>query len=135
MAYILVHEEKKNFYKRFLYEPFPVESALSEQLVEHLNAEIAAGTLQSKAHCFDYLTWTYFFRRLTKNPAFYDLHQTDANSINQYLKNLIERCLGALTTSKCIAVHPDDDTIESTQLGYIASFYYISHETVRLFGS
>ena len=28
VASILVHEPKKNFYKKFLYEPFPVESSL-----------------------------------------------------------------------------------------------------------
>ena len=28
VAVIMVHEPKKQFYKRFLYEPFPVESAL-----------------------------------------------------------------------------------------------------------
>ena len=27
-ACVFVHEEKKNFYKKFLYEPFPVESSL-----------------------------------------------------------------------------------------------------------
>jgi activating signal cointegrator complex subunit 3 len=73
IACIFVAEEKKNFYKKFLYEPFPVESSLSAQLVEHLNAEIAAGTLTNIDNCVDYLTWTYFFRRLTKNPSFYNL--------------------------------------------------------------
>lgn len=28
----MVHEPKKQFYKRFLYEPFPVESSLHEQV-------------------------------------------------------------------------------------------------------
>eukprot|EP00002_Diphylleia_rotans_P001075 TRINITY_DN10590_c0_g1_i1.p1 TRINITY_DN10590_c0_g1~~TRINITY_DN10590_c0_g1_i1.p1 ORF type:complete len:1715 (+),score=334.69 TRINITY_DN10590_c0_g1_i1:82-5226(+) len=42
---ILVHEPKKSFYKKFLYEPFPVESSLAGQLHNHLNAEIASGTI------------------------------------------------------------------------------------------
>ena len=28
VAVILAHEPKKNFYRKFLYEPFPVESKL-----------------------------------------------------------------------------------------------------------
>lgn len=28
----MVHEPKKQFYKRFLYEPFPVESSLPGQV-------------------------------------------------------------------------------------------------------
>jgi replicative superfamily II helicase len=31
VAVIMVHEPKKAFYKRFLYEPFPVESSLQDQ--------------------------------------------------------------------------------------------------------
>ena len=38
-----VHEPKKSFYKKFLYEPFPVESSLPEQLADHFNAEVVAG--------------------------------------------------------------------------------------------
>lgn len=32
VAVIMVHEPKKNFYKKFLYEPFPVESSLQDQV-------------------------------------------------------------------------------------------------------
>lgn len=30
-AVIMVHDPKKSFYKKFLYEPFPVESSLLDQ--------------------------------------------------------------------------------------------------------
>ncbi|KAJ6970239.1 DExH-box ATP-dependent RNA helicase DExH14 isoform X1 [Populus alba x Populus x berolinensis] len=63
-AVILVHEPKKSFYKKFLYEPFPVESSLREQLHEHINAEIVTGTICHKEDAMHYLTWTYLFRRL-----------------------------------------------------------------------
>lgn len=32
VAVIMVHDPKKSFYKKFLYEPFPVESSLAEQV-------------------------------------------------------------------------------------------------------
>lgn len=93
IACVFVAEEKKNFYKKFLYEPFPVESSLAGQITDHLNAEIASGTLQKFQQCLEYLTWTYFFRRLTKNPAYYGLHNdvtsNMSDTINQYLKRLI----------------------------------------------
>lgn len=40
IAVVMVHAPKKAFYKRFLYEPFPVESSLSDALHNHLNAEV-----------------------------------------------------------------------------------------------
>ena len=32
VAVIMVHDPKKSFYKKFLYEPFPVESSLLDQV-------------------------------------------------------------------------------------------------------
>lgn len=43
VAMIFVQEALKDFYKKFLYEPFPVESRLPEFLHNHINAEIASG--------------------------------------------------------------------------------------------
>ena len=73
VACIFVHEPKKTFYKKFLHEPFPVESSLHLQLHDHLNAEIASGSLHTVRDCIEYLSWTYYFRRLMMNPAYYGL--------------------------------------------------------------
>lgn len=43
VAVVMVHDIKKAFCKKFLYEPFPVESSLLAVLPDHLNAEIVAG--------------------------------------------------------------------------------------------
>ncbi|VEL12882.1 unnamed protein product [Protopolystoma xenopodis] len=67
-ALIMVQDTKKTFYKRFLYEPFPVESCLLQVLPDHLNAEVVSGTITSMQTALDYLTWTFFFRRLLINP-------------------------------------------------------------------
>lgn len=131
VACVMVAEEKKNFYKKFLYEPFPVESSLASSLTDHMNAEIASGTLSSKKHCVDYLTWTYFFRRLTKNPAYYNVDVTDANGINNYLQQLVTTTLSKLEHAKCIEWDRETDDISSTTLGYLCSFYYLSHETIK----
>ena len=131
VACVMVSEEKKNFYKKFLYEPFPVESSLANQITDHLNAEIASGTLSTRKHCIDYLTWTYFFRRLTKNPAFYNVDIEDANGVNVYLKELVESTLKKLEKAECVELEVDSDQVRPTTLGYLASFYYLSHETIK----
>ena len=131
VACVMVSEEKKNFYKKFLYEPFPVESSLANQITDHLNAEIASGTLSTRKHCIDYLTWTYFFRRLTKNPAFYNVDIEDANGVNVYLKELVESTLKKLEKAECVELEVYSDQVRPTTLGYLASFYYLSHETIK----
>lgn len=102
VAVVLVHDLKKNFYKQFLYEPFPVESSLLEVLPDHINAEIVAGTIKTKQEFLDYLTWTYFFRRLMKNPRYYNLDSMEPEEVNSYLSNLVDDTLTVLIDSQCI---------------------------------
>ncbi|XP_038850519.1 activating signal cointegrator 1 complex subunit 3 [Salvelinus namaycush] len=132
-AVILVHDIKKDFYKKFLYEPFPVESSLLAVLSDHLNAEIAAGTITSKQDAMDYITWTYFFRRLVMNPSYYSLDDISHETINKYLSNLVERSLRDLECSYCMEIGEDDCTIEALTYGRISSYYYLKHQTVRMF--
>ncbi|XP_062896378.1 activating signal cointegrator 1 complex subunit 3 [Mobula hypostoma] len=132
-AVILVHDIKKDFYKKFLYEPFPVESSLLEVLSDHMNAEISAGTISSKQDAMDYITWTYFFRRLIMNPSYYNLDDINHNNMNKYLSNLVERSLSDLESSYCISVGEDNRSLQSLDLGRIASYYYLKHSTVRMF--
>lgn len=50
--------------------------SLLNVLADHLNAEIVAGTISSKQDAMDYITWTYFFRRLVMNPRYVSLFFT-----------------------------------------------------------
>ncbi|XP_072409240.1 activating signal cointegrator 1 complex subunit 3 [Chiloscyllium punctatum] len=134
-AVILVHDVKKDFYKKFLYEPFPVESSLLEVLSDHLNAEISAGTISSKQDAMDYITWTYFFRRLIMNPSYYNLDDINHDIVNKYLSNLVEKSLADLECSYCISVGEDNRSLQSLDLGRIASYYYLKHQTMRMFRS
>ncbi|KAH8487180.1 hypothetical protein H0E87_025954, partial [Populus deltoides] len=132
-AVILVHEPKKSFYKKFLYEPFPVESSLREQLHEHINAEIVTGTICHKEDAMHYLTWTYLFRRLMVNPAYYGLENAEPETLNSYLSRLVQTTFEDLEDSGCIKM--DEENVESMVLGMIASQYYLSYMTVSMFGS
>ncbi|KAJ1675795.1 activating signal cointegrator 1 complex subunit 3 [Spiromyces aspiralis] len=158
VARIFVQDTKKEFYKRFLHESFPVESSLHNHLDDHLNAEIAAGSITSAQDAMDYLSWTYLYRRLKKNPTYYGVDDDTNAAMDSYLSRLIVRCLKSLEMSSCIVVkYPtmlaaadtgeakskiskesgsqggEDLLVEPTPLGKIASHYYLSHLTIRTF--
>ncbi|KAJ1402777.1 Winged helix DNA-binding domain superfamily [Sesbania bispinosa] len=132
-AVILVHEPKKSFYKKFLYEPFPVESSLREQMHNHINAEIVSGTIGHKQDAVHYLTWTYLFRRLMVNPAYYGLENAESEFLNSYMSSLVQNTFEDLEDSGCIKMN--EDMVEPMMLGSIASQYYLSYMTVSMFGS
>eukprot|EP00906_Rhabdomonas_costata_P036183 RCo050792 len=131
-AVVLVHEPKKGFYKKFLYDPFPVESSLHTALHEHLNAEIVAGTVAKRQDAVDYLTWTYLFRRIMQNPSYYGIESLSHESITVFLSRLVEQVLRDLQSSRCLEDASCDELVPTT-LGRIASYYYMAHQTVALF--
>ena len=138
IARIFTQDAKKAFYKHFLHTGFPVESSLHNVLDNHLGAEASAGTIATKQDALDYLTWTFFFRRLHKNPSYYGLeisaeeHNTIAAQAlaNDYMVAMVDKSLESLATSRCIELHSNGD-VDSTPLGKIMSYYYLSHITVR----
>ncbi len=73
-------------------------------LADHINAEIVAGTITSKQDAMDYITWTYFFRRLIMNPSFYQLEETSKEVVNTFLSGVVAVALSALESSYCIQV-------------------------------
>jgi hypothetical protein len=132
VAVIMVHEPKKSFYKKFLYEPFPVESSLPGQLADHVNAEAVGGTIRSTQDAVDYLTWTFFMRRLLQNPSYYDLDSVAPEAVSSFLSDLVGATLGALEGAGCLAVDEAGGVAVLTP-GRIASFYYLRHATLATF--
>ncbi|KAJ2656903.1 activating signal cointegrator 1 complex subunit 3 [Coemansia sp. RSA 1200] len=137
VAKIFVTDSKKEFYKKFLHEPFPVESSLHNHLHEHINAEIASGAVKSAQDAVDYLSWTYLYRRLRQNPTYYGVEDPTELGINKYLSNLILGCFADLERAQCVVVDHDyargSVAVSPTPLGKIASQYYLSHQTMLTF--
>lgn len=129
---VFCYSPKKDFYKKFLSEPFPVESNLNQYLSDHINAEIVAKTIENKQDCVDWITWSFMYRRLTQNPNYYNLQEISGTQINNYLSELIENTVEELEGSKCIAVEEEMELVP-LNLGIIASYYYISFSTLDNF--
>ncbi|KII72332.1 Activating signal cointegrator 1 complex subunit 3 [Thelohanellus kitauei] len=131
IAVILVQKKKKNFYKRFLYNPFPVESFLIPFIPDHLNAEIASGTIISIADVLNYLKLSYLNLRLANNPSYYNLRSSEPTCIDDFLADIATTSLHTLNKAGCVFYEPLE--LKPTKLGIIASNYYLSHQTIQLF--
>ncbi|KAJ2897853.1 Pre-mRNA splicing, partial [Coemansia aciculifera] len=135
---LMCMESKREFFKKFLFEPLPVESRLDAQLHDLMNAEVVAKTIESKQDAVDYLTWSFLYRRLPQNPNYYGLQGTSHQQLSDYLSELIESTLGDLAAAKCVTVDDDEEAEEEgavvpTNLGMIAAYYQISYLTVEMF--
>lgn len=131
---LMCHAPKKEYYKKFLFEPLPVESHLDHFLHDHMAAEVVTRTVSNKQDAVDYLTWTFYYRRLTKNPNYYNLTGVSHRHVSDHLSELVESLLSDLEQSKLIAIEDDMD-LEPLNLGMIAAYYYITYTTIELFAS
>ena len=50
------------------------------------------------------MTWTYFYRRMTQNPNYYNLHNVSHQHLSDHLSELVENTLSDLQNSQCIAI-------------------------------
>ena len=129
---LMCHTTKKDYFKKFLYEPLPIESHLDHCLHDHFNAEIVTRTIENKQEAVDYLTWTFLYRRMTQNPNYYGLQGVSHRHLSDHLSDLVENTLQDLEDSRCITIEDDMDTAP-LNLGIIASYYYINYATIDLF--
>uniref|UniRef100_A0A7S1KV15 RNA helicase n=1 Tax=Percolomonas cosmopolitus TaxID=63605 RepID=A0A7S1KV15_9EUKA len=135
-AVIMCQDERKDFYSMMLYEPFPVESSLMNNLHDHINAEIVSGTISNFQEAVDYLTWTFLFRRLVQNPSYYGIKDASFEGVTAYLSGLVEEVIGDLEEQGCVAVETirgGDLSIRSTQIGKISSYYYLNYKSAHAF--
>ncbi|KAK6185571.1 hypothetical protein SNE40_007775 [Patella caerulea] len=131
-AVILCQTSKKEFFKKFLYEPLPIESHLDHCLHDHFSAEVVTKTIENKQDAVDYLTWTFLYRRMTQNPNYYNLQGVSHRHLSDHLSELVENTINDLEQSKCISVEDDMD-VAPLNLGMIAAYYYINYTTIELF--
>lgn len=133
-AIVLCQTPKKDYLKRLLHDPLPVESHLDQFLHDHICAEVVTKTIENKQDAVDYLTWTFLYRRLTQNPNYYNVQGVSNRHLSDYLSELVENVVTDLEESKCITVE-DDTELASLNLGTVASYYYIQYTTIELFAS
>ena len=119
---ILCQNARKAYYKKFLYEPLPVESHLDHRLADHMNSEIVVKTVENKQDAVDYLTWSFYYRRINQNPGYYNLVGVTPQHMSDHLSELVEDTLNDLAEARCVEI--DDIDVRPLNLGMVSSYYY-----------
>ncbi|GMH66572.1 hypothetical protein TL16_g04462, partial [Triparma laevis f. inornata] len=70
-ALVLCHSPKKAHLKKLLFDPLPVESHLDGYLHDAFMSEVCTKVVENQQEALDYLTWSFMYRRLGKNPIYY----------------------------------------------------------------
>ena len=131
---LMCHTPRKEYYKKFLFEPLPIESHLDAALHDALCSEIVSRTVANKQDAVDFITWSLYYRRLTQNPNYYNMTGVTHRHVSDHLSDLVETVLADLEESGLIAIENDFD-LEALNLGMISAYYSVKYTTLEVFAA
>eukprot|EP00457_Paulinella_chromatophora_P000148 gb/GEZN01000148.1/.p1 GENE.gb/GEZN01000148.1/~~gb/GEZN01000148.1/.p1 ORF type:complete len:2144 (+),score=329.45 gb/GEZN01000148.1/:63-6494(+) len=133
-GFIITDHEKLHHYLSLLTAQMPIESQFISALPDHLNAEIILGTVSNLREAISWLGYTYLYTRMLRNPFIYGLGHKDAQ-LDKYLagkrKSLVLNAAKELMRCRMVKFDVVSGNFFSTDLGRVASHYYIHHESIE----
>ena len=126
---IMTESKKVKQYELIANSSRPVESALLSNLIEHVNAEIALGTIHSLDDALKWLKTTFFYIRVPQNPLYYHVH--NLLGVERFLISNIQETIGKLEKWGFITI--EDSLISITPVGTLCSKYGLNVGTMQKF--
>ena len=132
-AIIMTALEKMDSYLRLLTNQTPIESNFIKHLTDNLNAEVVSGTVSNVEEGMEWLRYSYLNVRLSQNPLVYgyDHYEIESDPSLATIRNqLIVTAARQLEEARMCRFNSESGQLEATDLGLIASHFYINYATV-----
>eukprot|EP00834_Sanchytrium_tribonematis_P004560 NODE_232_length_12051_cov_1.040997.p1 type:complete len:1780 gc:universal NODE_232_length_12051_cov_1.040997:10578-5239(-) len=119
------------YYLCILNSQFPIESQLFAKIVDVINSEIVLGNIRNLVEGAEYLLRTYLFVRMIKSPHVYHIPLEELEqdpTLMQRRINIIHSVF--INLEKSGMAFYKSPHIVSTDLGKIASYYYLPFDSL-----
>jgi len=132
---IITTQTEMQYYLSLLNQQLPIESQFVSKLVDNLNAEIVLGNVRSRDEGVEWLGYTYLFVRMLRSPGLYSVgpEYEDDSALEQKRVDLIHSAAVVLEKSNLIKYDKNTGKLQATELGRIASHYYITHSSMQTY--
>ncbi|KAI1794643.1 P-loop containing nucleoside triphosphate hydrolase protein [Ganoderma leucocontextum] len=130
VAIIMCELELEAKYKALAQGQTVLESSLHLGLPEHLNSEVALGTITDMETAKEWLRRSFLYRRLQKNPAHYDFRKEGNKTWQERMDELVMESITTLTQADLVDLDAEDSALSSTEYGDIMSKFYIRQGTM-----
>ena len=133
---IITKSSEQQYYLSLMNSQLPIESQFIKKLADNMNAEIVMGTITTLEEAVSWLGYTYLYIRMLKNPFLYGCSTADLEadpSLLQYRVDLAHAAAVLLNKNGLIKYDVKTGLLESTGLGRIASYYYISNNSIAVY--
>ncbi|EQL02923.1 Sec63 domain protein [Ophiocordyceps sinensis CO18] len=134
---IITTQSETQYYLSLLNQQLPIESQFVSKLVDNLNAEIVLGNVRTRDEGVEWLGYTYLFIRMLRSPGLYQVgaeYEHD-DALEQKRVDLIHSAALVLRQSNLIKYDEKAGKLQSTELGRIASHYYITHGSMSTYNN
>ena len=102
---MITTHDKLSHYLSLMTHQLPIESQFISRLANHLNAEVALGTVTTVEEGMRWLSYTYLFQRMRKNPLVYGLTVDDVKAdpeLVQHRMKLISQAGGTIDKARMV---------------------------------
>ncbi|PQQ13424.1 DExH-box ATP-dependent RNA helicase DExH12-like [Prunus yedoensis var. nudiflora] len=133
---IITGHNELRYYLSLMNQQLPIEIHFVSKLADKLNAEIVLGTVQNAREASNWLTYTYLYVRMLKEPALYGLEAdvlTRDSKLEERRADLIHSAATILDKNGLIKYERRSGYFQVTDLGRIASYYYVTHGTISTY--
>ncbi|KAH8741288.1 hypothetical protein FG386_000195 [Cryptosporidium ryanae] len=80
---LLCSTSKHEFYEYILEHTLPLESSIDDGIIDCINTEIALRTIKTKQDTIDWITWTLYYRRISKVSLNEKIDEKSDNTISR----------------------------------------------------
>ena len=133
---IITTHDKLSHYLSLLTNQFPIESNFVALLADNLNAEISLGTVTNVQEAVQWLSYTYLYVRMRKNPLVYGMKYQELKDdplLELKRTEIIREAARKLDKAKMIRFDERTGYLFPTDLGRTASQFYIKYDTIEVF--
>ncbi|CAN6670657.1 pre-mRNA-splicing helicase Brr2p [Trichomonascus vanleenenianus] len=132
---IITTQPEVRYYVSLMNAQLPIESHLMTKLADSLNAEVVLGGVRSIEDAVTWLGYTYLYVRMLKDPRLYKVGPEYADDPQLIRKryDLAHTALMILSRSRLVQYNPENGQVRSTEVGRIASHFYISHTSMNTY--
>ncbi|KAJ4516486.1 Pre-mRNA-splicing helicase BRR2 [Exophiala dermatitidis] len=132
---IITSQSEIQYYLSLMNQQLPIESQLMGKLADNLNAEIVLGNIRSRDEGVEWLGYTYLFVRMIRSPGLYSVGADYSNDENLEQKrvDLIHSAATVLEKAGLVKYDRKTGKLQATDLGRIASHYYVTHNSMSTY--
>jgi pre-mRNA-splicing helicase BRR2 len=129
---IITSQTEMQYYLSLMNQQLPIESQMVSKLADNLNAEIVLGNVRSRDEGVEWLGYSYLFVRMLRSPGLYSVgaEYANDNALEQKRVDLIHSAATVLEKANLVKYDKKNGKLQATELGRIASHYYITHNSM-----